>query len=960
MYSTSTSQKYSLPRLPKNQSIQYSVYSEPESLVYSAEAMRKEMREKNTRFFSLITMYFLSGTFSESTAYFVAVNATSQYVATAGNDASIMVRSMAKFVNMVPEGDQVETKTPSQVQTAPTIDKAKVAEAQVPDNVVTLRTRSKIAALRYANLRQNAHLLVALCKNGEVFLVENPHDKDKCATTLLYRQKKGQLIDFSWSADDQLLAFSSMNNEVVIYDVLYKKQLTSLHIHSSDDTIAVKGIAFDHSAGKYLFTQGDDKLANIVEYTLQEDVEHGRVFKYKISQQLSNLSSNLKVKANLSKVSWSRDDKVLACPNLGKGKSSLVALLNNADGSSWNSWCNLIAADFRCIMTAFSPCVFSNPANKDASDVSPTTGKYYYVLATASTESTLAIWNTASSAPLIIASEISTNAIQDICWSMDGRLLFVTTAAGELLIGVFGELELGNSVTDSLYKLQQLESSVAAKLPEQVKKRDEWAKRVQSASSTGSGAETKKPAVKKEANGASVSNGSTAANGAAPPGVSTEPVDIKKRPVSSTDFDAPSTSVPRELSQKANKIIKKDDSAQNGKKKRELEPQDFVGSVVLNPQLSFSNVRISISKVRLNFFRTLTEDESIYLDIKNGSGFESVPTRIALMKKVSEETRKQLFVDFIPLRVHLVTGTEKYWAVSTTTGQLIVYGTSGRRVLPPLVLGSPLSFLEMSGQYLLAVTSVGEMYGWDLGDPKGPKALFRPTSLYPLLQPIYRANTYETVTEANGLVFVNGDLLTRSENLTMCSISTKGVPIVTLSNGNGYLYDGNMGAWSLVSDSWWAFGSQYWDFTRSQLDDGTIVGALESRTNEELLRRGKGKLLNKISKVMLMKEGYENLETVISLNHLENKILVYHQLQDSKSFKSFLTLYVKRLCELNLKNRLLELFQELYFNEDEKLCGLDRRELLKSLIYSCSKYREVQRILMVYGENLGIVEQDLL
>ncbi|KAG7728499.1 hypothetical protein KL933_001732 [Ogataea haglerorum] len=891
-------------------------------------------------------MYFLSGSFSSTAAYFVSVNSTNEYVATAGNDATIMVRSMSKFVGMVPDAETLETKSPSQVQTTPAIDKAKFTEAQQADNVVTLKTRSKISCLKFANLRQNSHLLVALCKNGEVFLVENPENPDLCETTLLYRQKKGQLIDCSWSADDQLLAFSSMNNEVVIYDTLYRKQLTSLHIHSNDDTIAVKGITFDHCANRYLFTQGDDKLANIVEYSLQEDQEHGRVFKYKIAQQLSNLSSNLKVKANLRKVAWSADDKVLACPNMGKGKSSLVALLNNPDGSSWNSWCKLMATDFRCIMTAFSPMVFANPANKDPSDMNPATAKQYYILATASAESTVAIWNTASSAPLIIANEVSLSAIQDMCWSADGRLLFISTAAGELLIGVFGESELGAAVIP-LDKKEQLEQAAAEKLPGQLERRDKWLKENGSVkeSIVAPATDPKKTALKKESNGPTV------------PEVSTVPVDLKKRPASAADFDAPSTSVPRELSQKANKIIKKDDSAQNGKKKRELEPLDFIGSVVLNPQLSFSNVRISIAKVRLNFFYTLPEDESLYLEVKNGTGFESSPTRIALMKKLSEENRKQLFVDFIPLKVHLVAATEKHWAVSTTNGQIIVYGSSGRRVLPPLILGSPLSFMEMKNQYLLAVTSVGEMYAWDLDVPK---ALFRPTSLYPLLQPIYRANQYETVTEANGLVFVNGDLLTRSENLTMCSISSTGVPIVTLSNGNGYLYDKNMSSWSLISDSWWAFGSQYWDFTRSQVEDESIVGALESRTNEELLRRGKGRLLNKISKVMLMKEGYENLETVISLNHLENKILVYQQLQDSKSFKSYLILYVKRLCELNLKNRLIELFQELYFSKEEKICGFDRAELLRTLILSCSKYREVQRILVVYGENTGLLEDDIL
>ncbi|GMF08405.1 unnamed protein product [[Candida] boidinii] len=284
----------------------------------------------------------------------------------------------------------------------------------------------------------------------------------------------------------------------------------------------------------------------------------------------------------------------------------------------------------------------------------------------------------------------------------------------------------------------------------------------------------------------------------------------KKRAI--MELDGPSYSVPKDLQNKVNKMNRalngdeNHDQANGSKRaKRETDTVDFVGSVVLNPSVAFSNVRISIPKIKSNLKFYSPNDEQIYLEVKNGNGHESAPSRIEVLRSIpnsfssDEVSAKQIFVDFVPNRIHLVTGGEGlFWAIGTVTGQIIVYSDSGRRLLPPLILGSPLSFLESKGSYLMAVTSIGEVYVWNIEEKK---SLFAPTSLYPLLQPIFRnlhhdsslsggsaggvngstnqsstnanssSNSNDTLTTSGGVVFFNGDLLTRSENLTMCSIT---------------------------------------------------------------------------------------------------------------------------------------------------------------------------------------------
>lgn len=458
----------------------------------------------------------------------------------------------------------------------------------------------------------------------------------------------------------------------------------------------------------------------------------------------------------------------------------------------------------------------------------------------------------------------------------------------------------------------------------------------------------------------------------------------KKRPFANGNYELPSGSVPKDLSSKVTKMMKTGSASEaNGtsvKKKREAEPIEFVGSVIINPQLSFSNIRVAIPKTRDNITYKFPDDDSLYVSIKNGNGLESQPTRISLMKNAINAESKQLFVDFLPHKVHIVCGSNKFLAISTTNGLIVTYSDSGRRILPPIVLGCPLSFLEMKGRYLLAVSSVGEMYVWDLYEMK---ACFNNISLYPLLQPLYSSGqvlssnnqqnnnssgemTNDLVsnanvnTESNGLVFVNGELLTRSENLTVCSITEQGIPVVTLTNGNGYLFNKDLNSWSLISDSWWAFGSQYWDSslsTEHMKEDIGLLEYLESQTNEEIKRKGKAKFFTKISKMMLMREGYENLETVISLNHLENKINFYLMLKDYKNFKMLLITYSKRLSELNLKSRLLEILNGLFVDMKGFICGQSKRQLLEDLLVSCSKHREVQHILVQYSESIGLLSR---
>lgn len=1090
-------------------------------------------------------MYIHNAFLNPGTALFSTVNSTNQYLATASIDGNISVRSIDSIRNIynnvdlqantsethdnvlrpdgmatdrnestnkesvsgTPPTPQNITKAQFEVTKTPDLNLEKVQAAQKTLNIVGVRSRSKITSLRYANLLTNANLLAAIYKNGEVYIVTNPQDVNKCRIQKIFKHINGLLLDFAWSADDQLMAFTSMNNEVIVYDVIYGKIISNLHlhmntqiIHSKDGTseevsTPVKGLAFDKLGTNCLFTLGDDKVLNVVKYQLVNDEVLGRKLEYKIVTALDDVINSSKLnKATIKKISLSPDDKVVVCPNTLKSKSTKLSLVSEKSPNTWEVTKELTAFGLKSFMTLFSPNVYKN---KD--------GQPFYLIASLATDTAFSIWRTDEPVPLYIVLDMP-SSILDFSWTTNGLMLFLTHQNGSMSVLVFKDDEFGKAiniddkaVNDLHRKTRELLPIEFEKMtrwrafmkdnPELVKQREEQllneekkkirvkpvkvkttehngtksgkdidsntakessnknvkdkendidknkkkngddknqlkpteknksnekenddnkhkkceknkteTKDVLNTTSKSITSKESSPAKSKTSEKLNSSEHIDKTSGEAKIKEKVENVtgtassgqeskknsassnkqvkeNPKKRPLSASNYNLPSNSVPKDLNTKVVKMQKKD-SAQstNGsnttlattKKKREVELAEFVGSVIINPQISFSNIRIAIPKLRNSILYQLPEDEKLRLQIKNGNGLESQPTRISLVKEVTNLDNKQIFVDFVPHRIHIVCGSSHFLAMSTPTGQILTYSQSGRRILPAIVLGSPLSFLELKDNFLLAVVCTGELYVWDL---TRKKSLFKPISLYPLLQPLYssgqatinsstESNDNMNITmESNGIVFSNGELLTRSENLTMCSITSEGIPIVTLSNGNGYLFNRDMNTWSLISDAWWAFGSQYWDSTLSidHLKDVGLLEYMESNTNEEINRKGKAKFFTKISKMMLMKEGYENLETVISLNHLENKINFYLLLNDYKNYKTFLIIYAKRLCELNLKNRLLEILNSLFVDMAGCVCGKSKGDLLQELILSCSKHREVQHILVQFSESIGLL-----
>ncbi|KAI9790113.1 MAG: HIR complex subunit [Candelina submexicana] len=444
-----------------------------------------------------------------------------------------------------------------------------------------------------------------------------------------------------------------------------------------------------------------------------------------------------------------------------------------------------------------------------------------------------------------------------------------------------------------------------------------------------------------------------------------------------------------------------------------LPTPDYIRPAVVSPNLVVSQVRLSVPKVRSHIVQGLngsnliskgtsvannTSDtnvrslapnaEDTVLEARNpgppinGRAADREATRIVATKR-----GQTVWQDFLPRSVLLVIGNQRLWCTGCEDASIYVWTPAGRRLLNALVLDSQPVILDCNGWWLLCITAAGMCYVWNIETLSSPHP---PISLAPVLDAaVIGLQNQPTVGPA----------------VTSARLNSQGKIIVTLTNGDGYTYNPAMFVWQRLSELWWAVGSQYWnttdssvgdiqgasDQTRAKKDGETlpanvsagIIPFLERSTSSETLLRGRGYLLQKMVKTLLSREGYEGLESSVSVAHLENRVAAAMTLGAREEFRVYLYMYAKRLGAEGLRGKVEELLRSLLggiFKDDkggddrdppapkevkgvwegdgEQICGWDRKELLKGVVLILGKQRDLQRVTVPYANLLGIMDNN--
>lgn len=393
---------------------------------------------------------------------------------------------------------------------------------------------------------------------------------------------------------------------------------------------------------------------------------------------------------------------------------------------------------------------------------------------------------------------------------------------------------------------------------------------------------------------------------------------------------------------------------------------EFIRPAVLNPAISVSQVRLAVPKIRSHILRPLERGilqpdttlddatkgaENLILEAKNDANPRD-PAHIYVTKRGA-----LVWQEFLPRAVILVTANKQFWVAACEDGSIHVWTPAGRRLLSPIILESQPVILECRDSWLLCITAVGLAHVWDLKTLRSPHP---PVSLGPILDVATTSLGQHTASPGPGV--------------TSAHLNTTGHIVVTLTNGDGYYYSRDMFTWQRLSEAWWAVGSQYWNSNDSSISalQSTAVGPtstdkdknapaidvssgiipfLERHTTNEFLLKGRAYALQRIIKTVIQRREGEDLESCVSIAHLENRIAGALQLGARDEFKAYLYMYAKRLGAEGARGKVEELLNSLmggilveetddttdtngrgWYGTGKEVCGCDRKELLKGVV----------------------------
>jgi protein HIRA/HIR1 len=199
------------------------------------------------------------------------------------------------------------------------------------------------------------------------------------------------------------------------------------------------------------------------------------------------------------------------------------------------------------------------------------------------------------------------------------------------------------------------------------------------------------------------------------------------------------------------------------------------------------------------------------------------------------------------------------------------------------------------------------------------------------------------------------------------------------------VYSPSMYVWQRVTEQWWGVGSQYWNSNDSSVSSlqSTAVGAdtpkdgeigptqvsagvipfLERHTTNEGMLKGRAFPLQRTFKSLLAKDGFETLESDVSIAHLENRVAAALALDAKDEFKLYLFMYAKRLGAEGMKVKIEELLRGLlggilgslgglggdidgpegngWQSDNKEICGWERKDLLNGVVLILGKYLDI-------------------
>ncbi|KAI1233005.1 hypothetical protein IHE44_0006195 [Lamprotornis superbus] len=262
---------------------------------------------------------------------------------------------------------------------------------------------------------------------------------------------------------------------------------------------------------------------------------------------------------------------------------------------------------------------------------------------------------------------------------------------------------------------------------------------------------------------------------------------------------------------------------------------------------------------------------------------------------------------------------------------LSVFSACGRRLLPPIVLNTPISTLHCTGSCIMALTTAATLSVWDVHKQTA----------------IVRDESLQTI--------FSGSDATVSQIL----LTQHGIPVMSMSDGKAYCFNPSLSTWNLVSDKQ--------DSLAQCADFRTSLPSQEAMLCSGPLAVIQGRTSNSGRQAARLFSMPHLVQQETTLAYLENQIAAALILQSSHEYHHWLLIYARYLVNEGFEYRLRELCKDLlgpvHYSAgsqwESTVMGLRKRELLKELLPVIGQNLRFQRLFTEYQEQLDILRDNI-
>ncbi|XP_027748402.1 protein HIRA [Empidonax traillii] len=324
-----------------------------------------------------------------------------------------------------------------------------------------------------------------------------------------------------------------------------------------------------------------------------------------------------------------------------------------------------------------------------------------------------------------------------------------------------------------------------------------------------------------------------------------------------------------------------------------------------------------------SFTLQISSDPSMYLEVEN----EMTTVGGSKLSRLKCNREGKEWETVLTSRILAAAGSCEIVTVACEKRTLSVFSACGRRLLPPIILNTPISTLHCTGSCIMALTTAATLSVWDVHKQTA----------------IVRDESLQTI--------FSGSDATVSQIL----LTQHGIPVMSMSDGKAYCFNPSLSTWNLVSDKQDSL-AQCADF-RSSLP-----------SQEAMLCSGplaviQGRTSNSGRQAARLFSMPHLVQQETTLAYLENQIAAALMLQSSHEYRHWLLIYARYLVNEGFEYRLRELCKDLlgpvHYSAgsqwESTVMGLRKRELLKELLPVIGQNLRFQRLFTEYQEQLDIL-----